>query len=130
MAEKEAKFRFVQYQILESELRFDPQIKTNKKLNVTFNQVVGVNDSDGKMRLELETTVEDECKALFLHVKTYGYFEFDSQISDETKDVFFKVNAPAILFPYVRAYIGTLTALSGIEPVILPTLNLTHRDAE
>ena len=33
-------------------------------------------------------------------------------------------NAPAILFPYIRAYISNITALGGIAPIILPTLNL------
>ena len=38
---------------------------------------------------------------------------------------YFYTNAPAILFPYIRAYISTLTNLSGYKPINLPTLNLT-----
>lgn len=130
MAEKEAQFRFVNYQILESEIKFSPETQPNQKLNVTFNRTVGVSESDCKMRLELETTIENADRSVYIHIKTYGYFEFESHISEELKEIFFNTNAPAILFPYVRAYISALTALSGVEPIILPTLNLANRNAE
>lgn len=130
MAEKEAQFRFVNYQILESEIRFSPETQANQKLNVTFNRTIGVNESDSKMRLELEATIENEDKSVFVHVKTCGYFEFESQISEDLKNTFFNTSAPAILFPYVRAYVSALTSLSGVEPIILPTLNLANRNAE
>lgn len=29
------------------------------------------------------------------------------------------------MFPYVRAYISTLTALSGVDTVVIPTLAMT-----
>ncbi len=35
------------------------------------------------------------------------------------------MNAPAILFPYIRSYISTLSTLSGLSPIVLHTLNLT-----
>lgn len=130
MTEKEAQFRFLNYQILESDYRFDLGKKSNKKLNVTFNKVFGVDESDSKMRLELEVVINDDEKSIFVRVKACGYFEFDAQISDGMKKAFFATNAPAILFPYVRAYVSTLTSLSGIEPIILPTLNLASRNAE
>lgn len=38
--------------------------------------------------------------------------------------MFYK-NAPAIIFPYVRAYVSSLTVLSGIDAVNIPTMNLT-----
>lgn len=130
MEENIAQFRFVNYQVVESEFRFDSKRKSNKKLNVTFERSVVVDDADSRMRLELVNTIEDEDKSLFLRVRMHGFFEFDSQISDDMKGMFVRINAPAILFPYVRAYVSTLTSLSGIEPVILPTLNLSDRNAK
>ena len=55
-----------------------------------------------------------------------SYIEFDSEISEENKTSFVNSNAPAILFPYFRAYISTLTSLSGMQPVILPTINFAR----
>jgi len=38
---------------------------------------------------------------------------------------FFCINGPAILFPYIRAYLSSLSALSGIPLILLPTINMT-----
>ena len=56
---------------------------------------------------------------------TVSNFSFDSQIEITQLNKYFYMNAPAILFPYIRAYISTLSVLSGIEPITLPTLNLS-----
>ncbi|EXZ22215.1 pretranslocase subunit SecB family protein, partial [Bacteroides fragilis str. S13 L11] len=38
---------------------------------------------------------------------------------------FFYPNSIAILFPYVRAFVSTLTLQANIKPILLPTLNLS-----
>lgn len=53
-----------------------------------------------------------------------GIFEFED-IEDEILRTFISVNGPAIIFPYIRAFISSYTALSGFDTVTLPTLNLT-----
>ena len=64
---------------------------------------------------------------MHIEVHAEGYFEFEQDITEVEKGIFFKTSAPAILFPYIRAYISTLSSLSGVAPVILPTLNLSDR---
>ncbi|WP_423708008.1 protein-export chaperone SecB [Undibacterium sp. WLX3042] len=45
-------------------------------------------------------------------------------VSDETiEHPFMNVNAPAIGYPFVRAYIGTLLLNSGYKPFMLPPVN-------
>ena len=127
MAEKIAKFRFHGYRITDSQIHVDANKKVSERCDVSFEKTIGVNENERKMRLLFEAKIDSENKALHIEVKAEGYFEFDSDISDNEKTLFFKTNAPAILFPYVRAYISTLSALSGISPVILPTLNLSDR---
>lgn len=36
------------------------------------------------------------------------------------------VNAPAIAFPYLRAYVTNFTVMNGMEPQILPTINFVE----
>ncbi len=46
---------------------------------------------------------------------------------DMTKEVFnnmCNINAPAILFPYVRTIINTVTSQSGYPPLTLPLINI------
>ena len=35
-----------------------------------------------------------------------------------------EVNGTAILFPYLRSIITTITSSMGIQPIILPTMNI------
>jgi preprotein translocase subunit SecB len=55
------------------------------------------------------------CKGFFeLHIVGIGNFEFDKKFDDEKlKRVFVNANAPAIMFPYVRAFIATLSSNLG-----------------
>ncbi|MFP4023087.1 MAG: protein-export chaperone SecB [Thiohalospira sp.] len=74
-------------------------------------------------QLDMITKVWDEKEVFKSEVHGVGFFEFED-IEDKNIDSFFYLNAPAILFPYIRAYIASLTALSGFNPITLPTLNL------
>jgi preprotein translocase subunit SecB len=127
MAEKIAKFRFLGYKITDSQIHIDAGSTVSKGCDVTFEKTAGVNDTENKMRLLLVAKIDSHNKAMHIEVNAEGYFEFEQDITDEEKKIFFNTSAPAILFPYVRAYIGSLTALSGVAPVVLPTLNLSDR---
>ena len=52
------------------------------------------------------------CKDFFdLNIVGIGNLEFDKEFDDEElKKNFMNFNAPAIMFPYVRAFISTLTS--------------------
>lgn len=127
MAEKIAKFRFHGYKITDSLIHIDANQEVSKECNVTFEKTAGINDAERKMRLLLIAKIDSHNNAMHIEVKAEGYFEFEQDITDDEKKIFFNTSAPAILFPYVRAYIGSLTALSGVAPVVLPTLNLSDR---
>ena len=92
-----------------------------------FEQTIGVNEEGHNMRLEMTANINDENNALVIKIKAQGFFEFESELNPKEKDIFFRTSDPAILFPYVRAYITTLSSLSGVKPVILPTLNMSQR---
>ena len=48
-----------------------------------------------------------------LTIKAVGYFEFDSQVTPEERKYLLNRNAPAIMFPYVRSLVTTLSASFG-----------------
>lgn len=128
MAEKIAAFRFIGYKIVESSIKYNPDLSNIENLSVNIKNTTGINVDELKLRLELELEVKNESNDLNVVVKAIGIFEFDSNLSDKHKEIFFNSSAPAILFPYIRAYITSLTALSGIQPIILPTINLSGRN--
>jgi preprotein translocase subunit SecB len=71
--------------------------------------------------------VEINDKRFNLIIETVFMFKLDKSISEEFKlSDFPKINAPAIAFPYLRAYISNLTLQSGFEPVMLPSINFVN----
>lgn len=65
------------------------------------------------------------CENFFnLSLVSIGNFEFDKSFDDkEIKKTFVNTNAPAIMFPYVRAFITNLTSNLGnvTGAIIIPT---------
>lgn len=54
-------------------------------------------------------------------------FETDGLINDDFKKGNFpKVNAPAIAFPFFRAFVATFLVNAGYEPIILPSVNFVE----
>jgi preprotein translocase subunit SecB len=60
-----------------------------------------------------------------------AFFECDEAIDDEFKNSHFpRVNAPAIAFPYLRAFISTVTLNAGYPVIMLPSWNFQAMDQQ
>lgn len=120
---KSTAFKFDNFIVVESHIIQNP-IKQGKA-SITI-EPVGVLDPDGKtFKLLLDVNVTDENKSFDVKIKTLGVFEFKEKQMGNKLDNYFLVNAPAIIFPYIRSYISALTSLSGIKTINLPLMNLT-----
>ncbi|MBD9146311.1 MAG: protein export chaperone secb [Bacteroides clarus] len=127
MAEQIAKFRFLRYNIIKSSIEIDDNKVVNEDLTVEFSQEGAECIENNLYKHTLGVDIIDKNNVMRIKVVVIGLFEFDRDIDEKLKSTFFNSSAPAILFPYVRAYVTTLTGLSGVNPVILPTLNLAVR---
>ena len=116
-------FQFEGYRIQKSIIEVlelgDDDLSINFELNGNINKAKGI------YLLTLKTKINNKTNKILIDVTSVGKFSFPKENSLDELSGFFYTNAPAILFPYVRAYIATLTNLSGIKPINLPTLNLT-----
>ena len=73
--------------------------------------------------ISFNLTVETPCGAQ-VDIEYESVFSTSEEISEEFKiSPFVMVNSPAIAYPFLRAYIATLLTLSGLDSVILPTIN-------
>lgn len=64
-------------------------------------------------------------------LKMTGSFKFSNISSIEDIPDYFYRNSLGILFPYLRAFVSTLTFQANLKPpIILPTLNLTQLEDE
>ena len=122
MASEQTKFKFKGYRVITSEIRIDPDGEIDQRLNVTFS---GIKDNvQGSMyTLDLGVAVTNEKKSVDIAIEMRGFFEFDKELGQNERGTFFMGSAPALMFPYLRAYISTLTGIAGIEPIVLPTIN-------
>lgn len=79
-------------------------------------------DNEFELNLILEiSSKEDDTN---IRCNFIGYFSSDDAISKSfLESTFVSINAPAILFPFIRAYISTVTINAGLNPIILPTIN-------
>lgn len=95
-------------------------------LNIDFEMSGHITVEKGLFVLTLTTKINNKSNKINIEVTAIGKFNFPKDSVLDNLNNFFYLNAPALLFPYVRAYISTLTNLSGIKPITLPTLNLTE----
>lgn len=54
-----------------------------------------------------------------------GLFVFADELSYEEIPEYFFPNSIAIIFPYVRAFVSTLSLQANYRPIIIPTMNLS-----
>ncbi|HXI01054.1 MAG TPA: protein-export chaperone SecB [Sphingobacteriaceae bacterium] len=103
-----------------------------KQGNVRFDIVPSavVNRQQRFFQLTLAIKLEDKKGSYIIDILAIGDFQFDNVIDDGNLNGYFLTNAPALIFPYVRAYISAVTALSGLDAVNLPVMNLTSLKAE
>jgi len=118
-------FRFEKYSITRSVIDRKSN-ETPESLQIGFEPKGTHYRNEGKFELFLGVHIEDEAKSLSIEVDAIAIYVLEGEVSEKMLSTFFYLNAPAILFPYLRAYVATLTTLSGMPPINLPTLNLTQ----
>jgi len=120
--QKKSEFRFTGFQVLETHLKRLHGMSVRKlRSNIELSGILYKKEKRFNLIMDTAFSEDDVFDA---KVNLTGFFEFKNELED-TADDFFYLNAPAILFPHVRAYVAALTALSGMPAIILPTFNLT-----
>lgn len=77
-----------------------------------------------KLDVEFKATYGEPDSTTFSTIKIEGYFKFEPNTPLEKFPEYFYANSIAILYPYLRAFLTTLTSVANVKPLILPTLNL------
>ncbi len=125
---KDSAFKLEQFVVRESHIVRNPSEQGN--ISVAMNPSGIVIPEDKLFQLYLDVELKDENDSLKINIAVLGIFKFRQNVKLETLENYFYVNAPAIMFPYVRSYISALTSLSGLNVINLPLLNMTSMGAE
>ena len=121
--QKEATIQFVNFLVKESHIVFNEPGK--HKVNIGIDPKGYIFKDLNQFHLQLEVDIKDEENKFHIELATISIFEYPEDADLEAyKNGLFILNAPSIVFPYLRSYISALTALSGMPTLTLPTLNL------
>lgn len=118
-----AAFKIDSYHFIKASLNFD--IPDNATLNIEIFPSGVYHQSEGRFVLDFVVKIVcEENQTEVVNVNCRAVFLFSEQMQLEEIPGFFYPNSLAIVFPYVRAFVSTITLQANVHPVILPTLNL------
>ncbi|MGD2035070.1 MAG: protein-export chaperone SecB [Bacteroidales bacterium] len=119
----QAPFKFKNFIISESHIKIKPGAEPDSiDVNIIPNGIIYQKKGLYEIHLKIYLKSNNDFD---VYVKMIGLFEFGNVVIKENLTNYFYINAPAIIFPYLRSYISALTALSGCKTVILPPMNMT-----
>jgi preprotein translocase subunit SecB len=102
--------------------RTDAYTEDNDDLSFKVGYAITQGDDNKihKVSIALDV-IDDQSNNLSIKIIVAGIF---SLLSESTVgENLLQKNTLAILFPYVRSFLTTVTSQSGVKPLILPTIN-------
>jgi preprotein translocase subunit SecB len=122
--------KFVEYKI--SDLKFSPSNSLLERLSTltTLNiddilifRPIFLEDSSKDFILKFHLEVKTE-ETSFFELEFISKFTSEDEITKEFKESHFPVvNAPAIAYPFLRAFVSNFFVSAGYYPILLPTYN-------
>lgn len=120
---EKAAFRLDSYRFTKASLDFN--IPNTAELNITFNPKGTFYSKKAQYDLTFDVMVEcKETGTMVIEVSCISSFTFEGQISIDDIPDYFYPNSLAILFPYIRAFVSTISLQANVQPILLPTINL------
>ena len=126
--EKKAAFSLEKY--IFSKVNIDIDNKKSNDLGVSFDPsgIFFSDESTYELKFIFNAFTEG-CNSPFVSIECIANFRFENISSFDEIPTYFYRNSIAIIFPYVRAFISTVTLQSNIPPVMLPTMNLSSLES-
>lgn len=120
----DASFSFEEYRFTRASVNF-AVIPETANLMIDF-QPAGVYDPvKGLFRMELEFRATDKDSGnTVISVGCEAIFKFRKPLAFDELPSYFFANSTAIIYPYIRAFVSTLTLQANYTPFVLPTYNV------
>ena len=119
---KAATFTLKSYRFLQVSMDFETQ--EGATLSVSFDPNGEYCKATGEYKLRLITRVSSEEKE-FISTTLQVVFGFTEPIELSEIPDYFYPNCMAIVFPYVRSFLSTLSLQANVPPIILPIINFS-----
>lgn len=121
---KKASFKFEKFKI--PSFSYNESKNNSGSLKIVFNPSGYYNPIIGEFDLTLEFIGSDENGKNVITVTSIATFKFEDNTPLSDLPDYFYINAIAILFPYMRSFISTLTLQSNTGILTLGLMNLSQ----
>jgi preprotein translocase subunit SecB len=125
---EESKFKFHGYRIskIYCEIKDTYGIKPEKmSQHIEVNHVID-NENSRIVVVNMNVRITSQTESILFELLIKGVFEAEKDMPEDLFKTLYSVNAPAILYPYVRAIVSSYTAQANIPAVIPPLMNFTQ----
>lgn len=120
---EEAAFKLDSYKFTKVTLNLD--VQQNATLVIEFYPFGRFSQETGVYELYFDTIVTcEETSNEVVSISCVAKFSFKDTIKGEDIPEYFYPNSLAIIFPYIRAFVSTVSLQANVRPIILPTVNL------
>lgn len=116
----EAILKFTGYKIVNLVYNRDIDLPEKDENELEVGVGTAISDDGEQGQVKISVTALDVENRRTVKAEVLGSFDF---IDVEDKERTLAVNGTAILYPYVRAIISTVTTQDSLNAIILPTVN-------
>lgn len=100
--------------------------KSSNSIDFSFDPVGIFNNNKSDFELTIKfSSWSNQSKENFIEIECVSNFKFEEKTDFDSIPTYFYRNSVAIIFPYIRAFISTVTLQANIPSLVLPTLNLS-----
>lgn len=123
---QKAAFSFESFKV--PKFSFDEGNHLGDEVKLGFSPSGRYNPKTGVFELTLNFITYDKQNVdrIIFNLTALAFFKFNSPITHEEIPDFFYTNAVAIVFPYVRAFVSTLTLQANTKLLKLSLMNLSN----
>lgn len=121
-----AAFSLEVYSFNKVNLDFDENTKNELQINFRPSGLFRQTELDSLYELKIIFSAADkDSQKNMVEIECNATFRFATRIEFNDIPSYFYANSIAILFPYIRAFISTVTLQANFPPFVLPTMNLS-----
>lgn len=123
---KKAVFSLANYHF--NHVSIDLNNASKEDVSVNFNPTGIFYISESKYELRFDFTAFDEQTGIdnpYVKINCVAIFKFDNISTLEEIPPYFYKNSIAIVFPFIRAFVSSVTLQANVKVIVLPTMNLS-----
>ncbi len=113
-----------------SRVVFDKPLNfSHGEFEINFEHLNHVNNENQNFfSAEIIVNIKSKSVEFNFQIQSVGFFEIIGEANKLVYDNFLNISAPTILYPFIRAFVSNFSLQSGMNPILIPTINFGNRN--